>query len=472
MNMDCVEFGSRLAAERIRRKLGTQREFGQLLGMWSKHLGDARGPVPVETVSRWEKGHRWPGKWHAYCLCHLMAVPPAYLGLDGVLSPIVVTVIEETIQARLAAKSAVGAERSVEDAAEHAETLDERVCAGHGASLSVSSASLVVPVTRKANALAGLDWERLASVKRNETRVDARVVQDQWRITRNHLEDLQCVSCPTLFDLTYQHMGRLRDLYQRATDHRFRHELGVMSCQAAVSAGMILTGLMEYRLAMETYRYCVAMATELDEPGLRSTGLILQAQLYGGHIFPRLRLSPARMLALMDAAETGVNRRTLPQARVFLYSTRSALQALLRNEAAAWRDVDVAHEAEARIRPDARPYICNDVVDYRTALEAGVWLVVGRPRAAIDLYESVIGRIGEGSPNILSWLKWSAAAAYEKAEEPEKAAPTVWDAGQLARASDTPFLIAGGEATVRSLIARHGSHPAVQELAERVQHAN
>ena len=470
--MECTEFGSRLAAERTRRKLGTQREFGQLLGIWSKHLGDARGPVPDETVSRWEKGRRWPEKWHAYCLCHLLAVNPADLGLDGVLPPVVVTVIEETIQARLAAKAAVDVERGVQDSAEHAETLDERACAASGTSLSVSSDSLIAPVTRKANALAGLDWERLASVKRNEIRVDAKVVQDQWRITRNYLADLRSVSCRALFDLTFQHMARLRDLYQRAPDGHLRHELGVMSCQAAVSAGILLTGLMEYRLAMETYKYCVAMATELNETWLRSTALILQAQLYGGHIFPRLRLSPARMLALMEAAETGVNKRTMPQARVFLYSTRSALQALLRKERAAWRDVDVAHEAEARIKRSAEQYFSGSVVDHRTAHEAGVWLVVGQPRAAIDLYASVVKRIGEDSPNILAWFKWNVAAAYQKAEEPENAAPAIWDALQWAGAIDVPFLIRGAEATARSLIARHDSHPAAQELAERMQPAS
>jgi hypothetical protein len=470
--MDCVEFGSRLAAERTRRKLGTQREFGHLLSIWSKHLGDARGPVPDETVSRWEKGHRWPGKWHAYCLCHLLAVLPAYLGLDGVLPPAVVTVIEETIRARLAAKAAIHAERGVQDTTGYAESLDERVRAGYRASLSTSSDSLIVLVTRKANALAGLDWERLASVMRNETRVDARVVRDQRRITRTYLEDLQSVSCPALFDLTSQHLARLRDLHRRATDQRLRHELGVMSCQTAVSAGFLLQGLLQYGLAMETYQYCAAMATELNEAWLRSTALILKAQLYGGLIFPRLRMSPARMLALMEAAEAGVNRGMLPQARVFLYSTRSALQALLRKEAAAWRDVDVAHEAEAHIERDAVQYFTGSVVDYRTVQEAAVCLGFGRPPDAVDLYEGAIGRVGEDTPNILAWLKWSAAAGYEKAGAPEKAAPTIWDAVQLAKTADVPLLIAGAEATARALVARYGSQLVVQELAARMQSAN
>ena len=72
----CGEFGARLAAERVRRRLGSQEEFGALLGMWSGHLGQKRGPVPGETVCRWEKGHRWPGKWHAYCICHMLGLSP------------------------------------------------------------------------------------------------------------------------------------------------------------------------------------------------------------------------------------------------------------------------------------------------------------------------------------------------------------------------------------------------------------
>jgi hypothetical protein len=46
--MGCREFGARLAWERSRQELGTQKEFGILVGKVSTRPGEKRGPAPEE----------------------------------------------------------------------------------------------------------------------------------------------------------------------------------------------------------------------------------------------------------------------------------------------------------------------------------------------------------------------------------------------------------------------------------------
>jgi hypothetical protein len=95
--MGCAEFGEKLAGERRTRKLGTQKEFGILLGRWSRKLGQNRGPVPEETVCRWEKGCRYPGKWYAFVICDLLKMSPDALALQEVLPPAVMVAIEASL---------------------------------------------------------------------------------------------------------------------------------------------------------------------------------------------------------------------------------------------------------------------------------------------------------------------------------------------------------------------------------------
>ena len=190
-----------------------------------------------------------------------------------------------------------------------------------------------------------LDWERLAATMRSLRSVDAVVIEDQWLLTRQYRVALGTVSCRTLLDLLSAHLARLRQLRNMATDQRQRLELGVMICQSSINAGMLCTGMTDFGLAMEAYKSCAAVASEIHDDTLAATGLVLQAQLYGGLILPQLASSPARILELMEASRARSGLGTPHQAQVFLHSTRSGLHALLRDDRAAWRDVEMARRA-------------------------------------------------------------------------------------------------------------------------------
>src|SRR5215470_13994480 len=97
--MGCEEFGEHLVRERKVRRW-SQEAFGLFLAKQSSQLGRKKPPVPIWTISRWENGHQWPDEWHAYCICEMLGRAPEGLGLESVLTPGVIAVIEASIPRR------------------------------------------------------------------------------------------------------------------------------------------------------------------------------------------------------------------------------------------------------------------------------------------------------------------------------------------------------------------------------------
>lgn len=391
------------------------------------------------TISHWEQNYHLPGSWHAYAICAaFQVVGPEDLDLQEVLTPEVLDDFkEETRRHRLSLLRQVAPHSVQDDAAAPSQELD---------------------------------WERLAATMRSLRSVDAVVIEDQWLLTRQYHAALVTVSARTLLDLLSAHLARLRQLRNIAADQRHRLELGVMICQTAVDAGMLCTGMTDFGLAMEAYRYCATVAGEIDDDTLAATGLVLQAQLYGGLMMPQLATSPSRILQLMDAALARCKVGTPHQARVFVHSTRSGLHALLRDDRAAWHDVEMARRAEAVTAAGAEQYFAMTTPDYRAIHESTVTMALGKPERAIEILTDVANRTD--ARNTLAWVKWTLAAAYAGIQEPGLAGPATEEALQLARSADSSFLVRGVEAVAERLVSVHGRHPAVLRLAERVRSEN
>ena len=432
------DFG-RLLRERRTERGWSQPQAGREVARASKNLGRTIPNVAQATFSKWESGRCPPLPWLAYAICGAFQITdPANLALHEVLTPPVLAEFkEETRRYRLSLLCQV-APHSVRDDA--------------------------------ADAPRELDWERLTASLRNLRAVDAVVVEDQWLLTRQYHAAIGVVSCRTMLDLLGAHLARLRQLRNMATDDRHRLEFGVMICQTAIKAGMLSTGLTDFGLAMEAFKYCIEVAEDMHDDTLAATGLILQAQLYGGLILPQLASSPSRIVRLIDESQARSSTGTSTQAQVFLHATRSGLRALLRDEAAARRHMELARRAEAATPKGTEHYFAMTTPDYRLILEATVTMALDRPERAIDIYTDVAGRTEER--NTLAWIKWSLAAAYARAQEPSLAGPATEEALQLARQADSPFLVRGVESVAEMLVSRHGQHPAVRRLAELVWNEN
>jgi hypothetical protein len=237
-----------------------------------------------------------------------------------------------------------------------------------------------------------------------------------------------------------------------------------MLCQMAICAGVAWTALTDYGLALEAYRYCVRLAEETNEDWLRATGLVLQAQLYGGALQRRLVLSPTRIRGLIEAADAGARVGVRPETRTFVHSTRSTLLALLSDRDAALRAVEQAHRAEAQVLPERAYYFMAEIKEYRAGNEAGTALALGRPLEAVQLYSEQIGRTVEKQIARQVWFRWGRAEAHLQAGAVELAAAETQEAFRLATLYDVPFLRYGVEKVAGALMSRFGRMPAVQEL--------
>ena len=367
--------------------------------------------VSRSALLRWRKGHT-PSALHAILLSDLMGIPVTALG------SIAGRGMSDERRRRVIRMNGGDPERV-------ATSIEHR------------SGEAIAPVGLPQ----GLDWERIGRIMRGMMRVDARAVAGEWMLTHHFIGSLPKMSPRMLLDLMSAHITRLRHIRQLTRDEDLGRELDVMTCQTAVCAGILWTGLTDYGLAMEAYSYAVGLAGELNDRSLRSTGLIMQAQLYGGHLEPRLALSPLKISRLIAEAETCAGAEASPQARMFLYSHVSSLQALIGNGTGARRAIELAREADARIEPKSELYFPASTRDYCAVHEAALELALRQPARAIELYTDIIERTDETTPGTLAWFKWSLANACLSVREPTAAAKTTRDALRLARTVDAPFLV-------------------------------
>jgi hypothetical protein len=401
-------------------------------------------PIHRNTLGRWRKGLS-PSALHAVLISDLTGIPAQQLG-DSVGRSLTEDRIRRVI-AQAGGNPGARARSSVRLA---------------------TAPPMTAVVEASVGAFTELDWSRLARTARSVRWVDTRVVQDQWTITRHYIDSLPEISPRSLLDLIGDHITRLRQLQTTTSDDRLRRELTVMLCQMAICAGIAYTGMTDYGLALESYRYCVRLAEEAHEDWLRATGLVLEAQLYGGALQRRLALSPSKIRGLIEAAEAGARLGLRPESRAFVHSTRSMLLALLNDGTAAARALDQAHRAEAQVQPARAFYFTMPVREYRVGHEAGVAMVLRRPFEAVQLYSEALARTDEIAVAQQTWFRWGRAEAYLRAEAVELAAVETREALRLARVHRVPFLLYGVEKVAETLVSRFGRMPMVQELEEHL----
>jgi hypothetical protein len=436
------EFGTLITRHRQDLK-ATHDAYGKRIAEEALKYGLNWPAVSRSALGRWFKGHR-PCAFNTILLANLMGIPPASLG------------------------ALIGRDLS--------EAEVRRTVTLHGgdpdhlqrtATMAPSDGAAPVPAT--ADPTQGIDWERIGATMRSLRPVDGRIVADQWKLTREYVRSVPRMRPRAMLDLLSNHVTRLTHLSRLARDDHLRHQLDLMTAQTAVCAGILWTGLTDYGLAMEAYRYCVELAREMSESGLRSTGLIMQAQLYGGNLEPRLALSRSKVSNLIAEAEASADLEASPSARMFLHCHVSSLHALLKNETAAGRAMELARRAEAQIEPGSDPYFAATTPDYCAVHEGALALAQGQPARAIELYSDVITRTDSAAQGTLAWFKWTLATACVSAREPQLAAPTAWEAWRLARAVDAPFLVRGVETVAETLFAGYDREPAVRELRDQLR---
>jgi hypothetical protein len=436
------QFGARVRQHQAELGLG-DTEYGKAIAdEMKKYGGTSVTPISRSALLRWRKGQP-PSPLHAILLSDLMGIPTTQLGTIAGRD------LNDERRRRIIRRNGGDPDRG--------EIRSE-----------TRMARAVLPAD--VPPALGVDWERIAEIMRSMRRTDARAVADEWRLTRHYISILPKMSARTLLDLMSQHITRLCHMRQLARDEDYRRELDVMTCQTAVCAGILWTGLTDYGLAMESYRFAADLARELNDRSLLSTALIMQAQLYGGHLEPRLALSPLRISHLITEAEACADAEASPQARMFLYSHVSSLHTLVGNTPAARRAIELAQDADVRIERNAELYFAATTPHYCTVHEGAVELALRNPGRAIELYTHIIEHSDESLPGTLAWFKWSLATACLSVREPRLAAKTTKDALRLARMVDAPFLVRGIEATAETLMAGYDRESEVRDLRDYLHH--
>lgn len=415
-----------------------ERDYRRAVAAEGRKYGLQVSPIHRNTLARWRKGHV-PTPLHAILLSDLIGVPAYELG-DAVGR----SLTEDRVRRVIASAGGIPSARN-----RH---------------VRPTAPTIGALIEARTGPLDEVDWSRMTRSARSVRWVDEKVVEDQWTITRHYIESLPEISPRSLLDLVGDHITRLRQLQITTSSDRMRQELTVMLCQMAICAGVAWTGMADYGMALEAYRYCVHLAEEAHEDWLRATGLVLEAQLYGGALQRRLALSPSRIRGLIEAADAGARLGVRPEARAFVHSTRSTLLALLGDRHAAARAIELANSAEAQVAPARAWYFTSPIKEYCTVHEAGTALVLQRPLESVRLYSEAIGRTEETAIARQAWFRWSRAEAYLRAEAVELAATEAQEALVVARLQGAPFLIYGVEKVAEALVSRFTRMPAVQQL--------
>lgn len=438
-----AEFSVALRAIREAHRI-SQKDLGIAMSELSKEL-DPNGPIPEQTIRSWEAGERFPRAYYAYLLCELFRKPPEALALDTVLTP--------RAMAGVLARIAEG-----KDFAEVRRMLRH-------VRLGLTDRSTGARPFRDPD---DMDWERLGATLRSTVRVDARIIEDQWKLTRRYLGQRRILLARTMVDTLSEHISRLRHLLGMASDGRCRRELGTMIGQCTVAASQLCQGLGDFGLAMQGYRYVTRLANGMSDQGLLTVALISQALVYASVPHPQLPSAPFRMVKLLDDAAPFVDLERSPQVRAWIYASRSTLHALLDETDAAKRDLELAQRVAAYLEPDAEQFYGWTDRHYPLIHAAGVATLLERPDQAIDLYQRARSEIDEDARPIRAWLTTDLAAAYVRAGVVDLAGPTLMEALRLVRSVDAMLLESTIQVLARHELAVHVGHSALDGLEEEL----
>jgi hypothetical protein len=440
--MRCEEFGERLARERRARKLGTQKDFGVLLGEWSSNLGRKRGPVPEETVCRWEKGRHWPEEWHAYVLCNVFSTSPETLGLEDILSP--------------ARKAAIDAELSSDPGA------------------AVVHASLqpdVSSVVGRALRTLPVDWDRMASLLVATRRLDQRALTDLRRLTDFYGSQQLELGPHALLPAVSSHLVELRRQLVVADTHAVRQELATMAGETAVLTGELWHTLLDYGEAAQAFRFAIDLADEYAEGRIRAAAMTSLAALFKNRLHHDEGIpGPSRQAVnLMNAAESSLGDGSPAHQRVWLFSARAWQHAALKERLEAERDLQAAERALAETTGPTTGILAPWDVNYYYVSRARVSQLLGMPRAAVGWYERMVNGPARPGTDDLRRLHFTLkmVAACVEAKELDRAGSLLSNVVDVVIASGIAMLRRRVQIIMRSEPAL-AAQPDVKVLGERL----
>jgi hypothetical protein len=263
------------------------------------------------------------------------------------------------------------------------------------------------------------------------------------------------------------HIARLRHLRSLASDHKLRRDLGIMLGQTLILAGQRWIGLTDFGMAMEAYRSAAVLGEELHEDCLRTTGLLSQAQVGGIHA--PAPWSASKRVSFLSETEALASAEPSPDVRVWLHATRAQVHTMIGQEREAFRALELAERAQAQVPLPQDFYFASVDSSYPLIQHASAVLTFGRPIEAVRLFQEAANRVDRGALATRAWFTVHLAAALAQADDVEQAVPTLVEALDLTRSSDTHLLALRVGRVADQLISR-GGHPAIAELHERITH--
>lgn len=397
-----AEFGA--AVTRLRLERGwSQDRLGEELARWAAVHLDRRDVQPPrrQTVSRWERGECFPDAFNGYLLCQVSRKDPEDLHLHQVVTTQVVARYQRTgslVPWRTGVEGSIGG---------------------------------------PPHEIHQLDWERLSYVLRTMRQVDARLVEDQWKLTQRYQVDRRHLRGRHLLELVVEHVARLRQLRSQTTDERLQRELSIMLGETLILAGGLWNGLTDFGMAVQANRAAAAIGAELDEHWLRITGLLSQAQLAGIHA--TVPWTTHARLALMEETKASAVGAS-PHVRVWYHATCAQIHGLLGQPKEAERALELAGRAQALVPPGTGYYFvaCDDI--YLPIQQGSVALMAGRPREAATLFRHAFDAVEEDVIPIRAWAAVYVAHAEVAAGDFGTAGPSLVLAGGLVDQLDCPLL--------------------------------
>jgi hypothetical protein len=398
-----MEFGVTLATLR-RARTWSQEHLGIELAKTARDRLDRRDVAPPtrQTVYRWETGASFPDGLHGYLLCLTFDRDPEELGLQWIVTPEVV--------ARHDRRRGPG---------DHSFTL---LSANDGAGDGAPD---------------GLDLERLSLIYTSTRHVDQQTVEDQWKLTRQYLDDRRRLRVLTLLDLFVDHMARLRRLLTRTRDQGMHRELTIQLLQTLIGVGNQWTARTDFGLAATAFREAADLAHEVGEIWLRTTARMSLAQLGGIHAIAPW--TPAARLELVEEAH-GSAVGASPQARSWYHASRAQVYTLLGMGTEARQALEIAARAEATVPPGSDFYFAAIDPSFVAVQEASARLMEGGAREAAELFRAIEAGMPREHLGPRTWVQVYIGAAEAAAGDLENAIPSIDEARSLARQIDAPLL--------------------------------
>jgi hypothetical protein len=272
-------------------------------------LGEGQLPVDDNLIGKWERGDRTPSRYYAPRLCLVFESLPEQIGL-------VATPRLEADLARLRLQLV-----------KRREFLSRSAALG-GAMLGGSMAYSMHVVPRSARATSDHGGDLDQAGRHTSLSVDGRVLDALALLTARYTEQYHRTPPSAVLHGMTSHVMHLMALVTAPQPPQVRRRLHSTAGEALVLAGWLAFRLGDRAQAAAYWARAEALATDVDNGGLRALALVSRSNLYSGTWGGRHHGDAATAIALLDAAETAAGPTILPILRAWLQARRAEERAV------------------------------------------------------------------------------------------------------------------------------------------------